>query len=114
VSGTHFIFDGEQFWGRAAGRSGLERVRGALNVLRDFSAETFFAAEACLVNSNCDWSDFSLRHSIGGDRKVDRDFRLGLDGVGAFVVRLEVPLLDGFLGGIRQDGRTAQHVEILD
>src|ERR1700687_869311 len=53
-------------------------------------------------------------HSVGRDGEVHGDPRLGLDRVRALVVRLEMPLLHGFFCGAGQDGRAADHVQILD
>src|SRR5271165_6665113 len=54
------------------------------------------------------------RGSVRGNREVYSDASLGFDGVSAQVVRFEMPLLHRFLSGAGEDGRSAEHAEILD
>ena len=141
--GTHFIFVGEQFWGRAAraswtrkslGRSlflGLVSVRGErdralfcrygssrLHRFRFFFPTRHQCDGRWTMRARAGFADFSPEDSQGdsvrGNGEVDGDPGLGLDGFGALEVRFEMPLLDGFLGGAGQDRRTADDAEILD
>ena len=60
------------------------------------------------TNAYCPNSRGTL-NSVGRNREVDGDFGLGLDGVAALKVRLEMPLTDGVFGRGSQDMRAADH-----
>jgi len=55
-----------------------------------------------------------LGKSVGRDGEVDGNLCLGLDGVLALIMRLEMPLLHGLLRGAGKNWRTAEHMQILD
>src|SRR5689334_1195049 len=85
--------------GGLPGRPGLERVSGRSLFLASFGRSL------CPQGGLKRISAWTPEGSVGGDREVNGDPGLSLDGVGALIVRLEVPLFDGFLSGIRQDRR---------
>src|ERR1700687_978619 len=109
----HFIFIAEQFLGE--GCTGRRRTRSwTLFVFIDV-----FYRSIVWTGYKVRWTCRSIlshlpQRSVGRDGEVHGDPRLGLDRVRALVVRLEMPLLHGFLRGAGQDGWAADHVQILD
>jgi len=60
------------------------------------------------------YSRTAVSGSIRGYRKIDGNIRPGFDGQRAHVVGFEMPLANCLLGGIGQNGWSAENAQVLD
>lgn len=104
-----FIFDGEQFLGEGCpGVLDWNPIQGARHFGQDLLFAPASTARTHTFKRVLSWD------LVGRNREVDRNLSLRLHGVGADVVRFEMPLSHCFLCGPGQDRRPAYDSQFLN